>query len=166
MHRDGQTTVFCGIRKYKICHGKIKQIASITCAQLRFKRFALGVSFVSLGRIRELNKEFRGIDRPTDVLAFPLYLRAGVRQGHPFGHVLGDVVICVAVAAESAARLGQSLGREVCFLLVHGILHLCGYDHQQPQEEAVMLAEQRRILSILGEGVWRECVVLRRGGGS
>lgn len=65
------------------------------------------------------------------------------------------------MAAKNAVRLGQSLGREVCFLLVHGILHLCGYDHQQPQEEAVMLAKQRRIMAKLDEGVWRECVVLR-----
>ena len=75
----------------------------------------------------------------------------------------GDVVICVAMAAKNAVRLGQSLGREVCFLLVHGILHLCGYDHRQPQEEAVMLAEQRRIMSKLDAGVWRTCVVLCHG---
>ena len=118
------------------------------------------MSFVSIGRIRKLNKDFRGIDRPTDVLAFPLLLRTDVRRGHPFKHALGDVVICVTMAAKSAVRLGQSLGQEVCFLLVHGILHLCGYDHQQPQEEAIMLAAQRRIMGRLDEDVWRECVAL------
>ncbi len=161
MHPDEHTTVICKIRKYAICHGKIEQIARITCGQLRFKRFSLSVSFVSLGRIRELNKDFRGIDRPTDVLAFPLCPRATAGPGLPFDHVLGDVVICVAVAAKSAVRLGQSLGREVCFLLVHGILHLCGYDHRQPQEEAIMLAKQRRIMDKLDAGIWHECVALR-----
>ena len=122
------------------------------------------MSFVSIGRIRELNKDYRGIDRPTDVLAFPLFPRAVVRRGLPYDHTLGDVVICVAVAAKNAVRLGQSLGREVCFLLVHGILHLCGYDHRQPQEEAVMLAEQQRIMHKLDAKVWQACVVLRHGG--
>ena len=82
----------------------------------------------------------------------------------PFNHTLGDVVICVAMAAKSAARLGQSLAREVCFLLVHGILHLCGYDHQQPRDEAIMLAKQRRIMQAVGKKIWRGCVVLRDGG--
>lgn len=130
---------------------------------MHFKRFSLSVSFVSLRRIRELNKDFRGIDRPTDVLAFPLFPRSAVRQGLPFDNALGDVVICVAMAARSAVCLGQSLGREVCFLLVHGILHLCGYDHRQPQEEAVMLAAQRRIMGKLEARVWRECVVVSNG---
>ena len=161
MHPEEHTTVLCKIRKYVVCHSKIKKIAYITCNQLRFKHFSLSVSFVSLGRIRELNKDFRGIDRPTDVLAFPLFPRADVRQGLPFDYALGDVVICVAMAAKSSVRLGQNLGQEVCFLLVHGILHLCGYDHRQPQEEAVMLAEQRRIMDKLDARVWRECVVLR-----
>ena len=163
MHPEEHTTVICNIRKYTVCRSKIKQIAHITFSQLRFKHFSLSVSFVSLGRIRGLSKDFLGIDRPTDVLAFPLFSRTDVRRGLPFDHTLGDVVICVAMAAKSAVRLGQSLGREVCFLLVHGILHLCGYDHRQPQEEAVMLAEQLRILDQLDAGVWRECVVLRNG---
>ncbi len=163
MHPDERITVICKIRKYTVCHSKIKQISNITCSQLRFKHFSLSVNFVSIGRIRELNKDFRSIDRPTDVLAFPLFPRADVRRGLPFDHALGDVVICVAMAAKSATRLGQGLGREVCFLLVHGILHLCGYDHRQLQEEEVMLSEQRRIMAKLDAGLWRECVVLHNG---
>ena len=81
----------------------------------------------------------------------------------PFDYTLGDVVICVAIAAKSAARLGQSLAREVCFLLVHGILHLCGYDHQQPRDAAIMFAEQQRIMQAVGKKVWRGCVVLHDG---
>ena len=65
------------------------------------------------------------------------------------------------MAAKNAMRLGQSLGREICFLLVHGILHLCGYDHQQPREEEAMLAAQRRIMVALDERVWHQCVMLR-----
>ena len=163
MHPDENTTVICNLRKYKVCDNKIKHIVSVTCGQLHFQHFALSVNFVSLVKIRELNKDFRGIDRPTDVLAFPLFPRTAMRRRLPFNHALGDIVICVAIAAKSAVHLGQSLAREVCFLLVHGILHLCGYDHQQPRDEAIMLAKQRRIMQAVDKKVWRGCVVLRDG---
>lgn len=166
MNYEDPTTIFCGVRNYRVCHNKIRQIARTTCDHLHLKRFALSVSFVSVEKVRKLNKDFRGIDRPTDVLAFPLFPSSALRNGLPFDHVLGDVVICATVAAKNALCLGQSLGREVCFLLVHGILHLCGYDHQQPREEAAMLAAQQQIMATLDERVWRECVMLRDVGRS
>ena len=80
---------------------------------------------------------------------------------------LGDLVIALDVAAENAQNIGQSLDREVCFLLVHGILHLCGHDHIKKTEEKLMLACQRRLMKILGEdspkkALWRGCVQLAK----
>lgn len=77
-------------------------------------------------RMRTLNRRYRGLDRPTDVLAFP------ARNGGAF---LGDIAICVPYASRQARRAGEPLSREVGRLLLHGLLHLMGYDHERDQGE-------------------------------
>ncbi|WP_423168497.1 rRNA maturation RNase YbeY, partial [Stenotrophomonas maltophilia] len=62
---------------------------------------------------------------------------------------LGDIVICPEIAERNAKLIGQSLGYEVCFLITHGILHLCGHDHENPSDERKMLMHQRRIMKTL-----------------
>jgi len=123
--------------------------------------------------IRELNREYRGLDKPTDVLSFPLtepgeeepeIVFAGEYEEteddagewtdaeeieHPFD-MLGDIVISVPRAASQAAEYGHSLERELGFLFVHGFLHLLGYDHENPEEERVMFAKQEQILAKAG----------------
>lgn len=89
--------------------------------------------------------------------------KTGRRQGHSLLlHPLGDIVISIPEAARNAAHIGQSLERELCFLVVHGFLHLCGYDHMVPKDEAIMLRAQRTLMQKLGEGtrrpLWRNCV--------
>lgn len=100
--------------------------------------------------MRTLNRRYRGIDRPTDVLSFSLAegkaLAAPVR-------LLGDIVISVPVAARQAKREGHTLEREIERLLVHGILHLAGYDHERGVREALrMQARERRLLSLIASG--------------
>lgn len=93
-----------------------------------------------------LNRDWRRKDRPTDVLAF------AQREGLAFpgaGDVLGDVVISVETAARQAAERGHSTEREVRILLVHGICHLLGYDHERDDEAEVMEAKERAILAAL-----------------
>lgn len=88
---------------------------------------SLAVSLVSDRRIRDYNREFRGRDRPTDVLSFPARGRAAPRgERH-----LGDIVISVPSAAVQARRAGHSLPRELKLLALHGYLHLLGYDHER-----------------------------------
>ncbi len=89
--------------------------------------------------IRELNRAYRGKDRATDVLSFPL------GEKLPGGRYAGDVVICIPLAEEQARRNGQSLGRELLLLAIHGLLHLQGQDHETDHGE--MLELQRRLFA-------------------
>ena len=94
-------------------------------------------------RIRVMNRDFRGIDRVTDVLTFPAFdPEAGPG---PDGYT-GDIAICVQRAYDQAEEYGHSPEREFSFLTVHGCLHLLGYDHMEPEEEKVMIARQKDIL--------------------
>lgn len=164
---DTAVDVLCSLRQYGICHEKVEQIARATCSHLRLAHFNFSVNFVSLKEIRKLNKDFRNIDKPTDVLAFPLLSWAAPcrvdRRASPFPYMLGDIVLCPAVAVRNARRIDHDLNREVCFLLVHGILHLCGFDHQTPEDATVMEKKQRTIMKLLGEGAWRSLVAARLG---
>ena len=99
-------------------------------------------------QIRQLNRDFRNIDRVTDVLTFPSWEGEQV-AAVPDGY-LGDIAVCFKRAAEQAEEYGHSIDRELAFLTIHGCLHLCGYDHMQPDEEKVMRARQTEILNILG----------------
>ena len=101
--------------------------------------------------IHTLNKQYRGIDRPTDVLSFPLNEseEPDVEDG-PDVNVLGDLVISVERAKEQAADYGHSVKREIAFLTVHGMLHLLGYDHMEEEDRIEMEAEQRFVMEKLG----------------
>jgi probable rRNA maturation factor len=69
-------------------------------------------------------------------------------------------VICLDIALENAEKIGQSLDREVCFLLVHGVLHLCGHDHEWEEDEVLMLEDQRKVMDSFNRDlpVWKDCV--------
>ena len=90
--------------------------------------------------IHKMNKEYRGIDRPTDVISFAL------EDAHDIDYddfrLLGDIYISIDKAKEQAKEYGHSLKREICFLSVHGLLHLLGYDHMEKEDEKVMFARQ------------------------
>lgn len=99
--------------------------------------------------IHELNKNYRNIDRETDVITFALedddtmVLPENVR-------VLGDIYISIDRARSQAEEYGHSFLREICFLAVHGFYHLLGYDHMTPEEEKVMFTKQEEVLSAYG----------------
>lgn len=119
--------------------------------EARAKRVSLSVLLCGDGRMRTLNRTFRGVDQPTDVLSFPSFEASFVRAAARRGEFLGDVVIDVPCAARQARRRGHALRREVQILLAHGLLHLLGYDHER--DGGTMLRLQRRILlSAFGEG--------------
>ena len=101
----------------------------------------LGILFVGDQRMRVLNRRYRGKDRTTDVLAFPM---RGVP--HSSSHLLGDVVIAVPTAARQAKQGQRSLDEELTVLLVHGILHLCGYDHERSETEARRMYRRERMI--------------------
>lgn len=114
--------------------------AQIVLDSLRLGGSELSLALVRDAEIHRLNREWRGKDRPTDVLAFSL------REG-PFGDLhesLGDVVISLETAARQARENGLSLGEEIDRLLVHGILHLAGYDHEISAEEERRMKRKER----------------------
>ena len=101
--------------------------------------------------MRTLNRRFRHIDRPTDVLSFPSLEESSGRATARRGAFLGDLVIDVPYAARQARRRGHPVAREVQILLAHGLLHLLGYDHET--DDGTMFRLQRRlILSAFGDG--------------
>ena len=96
----------------------------------------VSVTLCSADHIHALNKEFRGVDRPTDVLSFPMYDNGVFPPDECLaGAPLGDIVISVPRAKEQANELGNSFLREVAFLTVHSTLHLLGYDHERSAED-------------------------------
>lgn len=107
--------------------------------------------------IHAYNREYRSVDRPTDVLSFPA--DEGDELTAPPDGFLGDIVISVPTAERQAKELGHSTEREVAFLTIHGMLHLLGYDHIEPEDEERMTARQREIIA----SVERECEGLFSG---
>jgi probable rRNA maturation factor len=101
----------------------------------------LSVLLVTRDHIRQLNARFAGEDQATDVLAFPM-----MEDEEEGSLLLGDVVICPSIASRNAERVGHGLDRELDMLLVHGTLHLLGYDHDSPEERAAMNRRTRELL--------------------
>lgn len=101
--------------------------------------------------IHRLNKKHRGIDRPTDVLSFPLIdFNTESIEDTEGTLYLGDIIISIDKAKAQAEEYGHSLERELGFLTAHSMLHLLGYDHMVPEEEKVMFAKQEEILKSIG----------------
>ena len=112
----------------------------------------VSVTFTDNEGIREKNREFRDIDRATDVLSFPMYDMAnGDMPEEGMDCELGDIVLSLERAAEQAEEFGHSYERECAFLTVHSMLHLLGYDHVNSEEEdEEMRAHQRVIMTHIG----------------
>ena len=131
----------------------IRRAICETLAHEDFENAAqISLTFTDNEGIRKLNKEFRDIDKETDVLSFPLMSFDGtdeppVDEGE---NMLGDIVLSLEKASEQAETFGHSLEREIAFLCIHSTLHLLGYDHMTDDEEAEMRAAQREILAAMG----------------
>lgn len=114
----------------------------------------VSVTFTDNEGIHELNKKYRDVDKPTDVLSFPLFDFEGDCEEPPIDEVmsnLGDIVISLEKAKEQAEEFGHSFERETAFLCVHSMLHLLGYDHERSDEEdREMRAKQTEIMRIMG----------------
>ena len=115
----------------------------------------VNVLIVSADDIRAVNLQSRGIDKVTDVLSFPYfeYEEPGVFKGEIFEdeeNILGDIILCADKIISQAEEFGHSRKRELCFLTVHSMLHLTGYDHMEDEEREVMEEQQRKYMEILG----------------
>lgn len=139
---------------FKIRH-LIKKSVKEALAQEGFSYPAeVSVSFVDNDAIHKLNLEYREKDKPTDVLSFPMWEKEELSDGSALdGHAvtLGDIIISAEKAKSQAEEYGHSLEREICFLSVHSILHLLGYDHETSEEdEAYMKTKQEDVLIKIG----------------
>lgn len=104
--------------------------------------------------IHKINKEFRDVDRPTDVLSFPMYEREEIpnlrqEQKSEIEEILGDIIISIPKIKEQAEEYGHSYERELAYLTTHGMLHLLGYDHMIEEEKVVMREHEERVLEKL-----------------
>jgi probable rRNA maturation factor len=122
-----------------------KKRARVVLRALGHARSDLSVGLVGDVEIRELNRDYRDKNRATDVLSFSLV--EGEWSGFR-GEMLGDVVISIETAARQARARHRSLNEEVTRLLIHGILHLLGHDHEEDEEARTMRAEERRLSTL------------------
>ena len=138
--------------------GEIMEAVEKACLEtLKYEEFdvdcEISLSFVTNEEIHQINRQFRNVDAPTDVLSFPQLTfeegeEADVNENGEI--VLGDIIISVERAREQAEEYGHGLKREIAFLTVHSMLHLLGYDHMEKDEEEDMFRRQKEILEIAG----------------
>ena len=108
----------------------------------------VNIAIVTDEQIRRMNRDFRNVDASTDVLSFPAW-DGTLIESAAYGF-LGDIAINRAAAFRQAAEYGHSPERELSFLAVHGVLHLLGYDHINPEDEPIMNKKQEEILAWIG----------------
>lgn len=132
--------------------GLVTRAVNATLKAEEFDRGAeVSVTMVDMEEIHTLNLEQRGVDRPTDVLSFPIFDEDFDDEELA---VLGDIVLCPQKAKEQANEFGHSFEREVAFLTVHSTLHLLGYDHETSEEDdRIMRQKQTNIVNSLGLSV-------------
>lgn len=107
----------------------------------------VGIVFVDEDPMTELHIKWMDEPGPTDVLSFPMdELRPGTDENPSSEGVLGDIVVCPQFANKQAATAGHELINEILLLVTHGMLHLVGFDHAEPEEEAEMFGLQKQIL--------------------
>lgn len=122
----------------------IESYIKFICDKEKLDNCIFNIIFIDNERIKEINKEYRNIDKETDVISFALEDNNDIK--YDGFRVLGDIYISLDKAKEQAVLYEHSYIRELCFLITHGILHLLGYDHMEEEEEKIMFDKQERLL--------------------
>lgn len=129
---------------------KINKVVAICLKEEQIPEEAeVDLLFVDNEAIREMNLEYRDKDSATDVLSFPMY-EADEEIDDEDEILFGDIVISLERAQEQCEEYGHSLEREVMYLLVHGLLHLAGYDHMEEEDKKEMRAQEEKLLAVIG----------------
>ena len=115
----------------------------------------ISITLTTPEHIHEINKQYRNVDRATDVLSFPIFEKEEIDEKirtQDFEHedVLGDIIISIEKVKEQAVEYGHSFEREFAYMLVHGFYHLMGYDHIQEADKVIMRAKEEKVLEKLG----------------
>lgn len=127
---------------------EMEKLTSYLVKYMKVENAQFNVIFIDNEKIREINKNYRGIDRETDVISFALEDDEKIRIENE--RILGDIYISVEKAKIQSEEYGHSFKREICFLITHGFLHLLGYDHMKKEDEEVMFKLQEEILNSYG----------------
>jgi len=117
--------------------------------------YEVDVLFVGDEEIHAINRDYRGVDRVTDVISFAFNDDKDPSHqilGDEVERILGEILICIPQALRQAKEIGNSEEREICFLFCHGLLHLLGYDHMKEEDEKVMFALQDAIMEEVSHG--------------
>lgn len=130
-------------KKAEATIGEVLKVEKIT------ENAEVSLSIVDRDAIHKLNKDYRDVDRETDVLSFPLDEEGYDNEGNPI-ILLGDIVICLDVAEDQANDFGHSLEREMMYLICHSTLHLLGYDHIEEDDKREMRAKEKEVMKNLG----------------
>ena len=134
-------------------------IKKVVCTVLEYEEvsteFDVYITLTNNDEIHKINKEYREVDRPTDVLSFPMYEREEIENlkhlvSDEIEKILGDIIISIEKIKEQAEEYGHSFERELAYLVTHGMLHLLGYDHMIEDEKNIMRKREEGVLEILG----------------
>ena len=148
--------VYDGIDENKEYDEVIKKVLSQCFKEenLENSNLWITVTFTTPRKIQEINKEYRGIDKATDVLSFPMFEKDELdekiaKKDFENEDILGDIVISVEKVKEQAIEYGHSFERELSYMLVHGFYHLMGYDHIKEEDKKIMRPIEEKILETL-----------------
>lgn len=146
-------TVINKQRKIRVDTKQLLKDAQIVCADLGYSDFSLSIVLVNNVAMHAYNKQYRGIDKPTDVLSFPFYphLKAGekINARSDAEKNLGDIIIAPEYVKSDLARWEKTFEERIRILLIHGICHLLGYDHIKDSDYAIMRKEEKKLLRLL-----------------
>ena len=134
------------VRRFTFDRARLERSAWAILAAVGEPSAELSILFVGDQRMRGLNRRYRGKDRTTDVLAFAMREGSAPHASRHKPVMLGDVVIAVPEAARQAQQGSRSLDEELMVLLIHGILHLCGYDHERSEKEARRMRRREQMI--------------------
>lgn len=127
---------------------ELKELLINICNDEKLGDGEFNIIIVDNKKIQDINREYRNIDKVTDVISFALEDDKTIKLDNY--RMLGDIYICIEKAKEQAIEYGHSFKRELSFLAVHGLLHLLGYDHMTKEDEEVMFSKQEEVLSKYG----------------
>ena len=143
---------FLDIEENKEIENLIKKVAEkcFEIENLKDKKLYLSVILTNPENIRITNKNYRNIDKETDVLSFPMFEKDEIKElTGEYPEALGDIMISIKRVEEQAKEYGHSFERELSYMLVHGFYHLMGYDHIEENDKVKMRAKEENILEIL-----------------
>lgn len=121
---------------------------------LENSKLYISITLTTPSNIQKINKEYRKIDKPTDVLSFPMFEKEELdekieKQDFEYEDILGDIIISIEQVKIQAEEYGHSFERELAYMLVHGFYHLMGYDHMEEADKVLMRQKEENILNVL-----------------